>query len=277
MKILQVSEKTIRIEDIYISLTDTFECGQCFRWNKYKDGYVGVVGNRVLYVYQHSYNEMYMENTSLKDVKDFWIDYFDLNTDYNLIISKIPESDLYLRAAAESGKGIRILKQDPSETIISFIISANNNIKRIKKIIETLSSLYGTALEYDNNIYYSFPDNDILKKATLENLQILHAGYRDKYLIDAFEKLPENSIKNDFYNMKDLEKYLISIKGVGPKVRDCILLFGFSRYDAFPKDVWIKRVIKEKYGKDFSEKNFGKYAGVYQQYMFHYARNTENK
>lgn len=276
MKISQIDTDTFRISDIFISLKDTFECGQCFRWNEYKDGYIGVVANRVLYVYQNTYDEMYMQNTTREDIENFWIDYFDFNTDYDKIISEIPESDEYLRTAANCGRGIRILKQEPFETVISFIISANNNIKRIKKIIEKLSYIYGSEIKYGNDVFYSFPKGASLKKATLEELQELHAGYRDKYLIDAFKKLSDDvrEIYSDV-SSEDLRKYLMSIKGVGPKVCDCILLFGFSKYDAFPKDVWIKRVIKEHYGEDFDEKSFGKYAGIYQQYMFHYARNIE--
>lgn len=277
MKISQTDNNTVKISDIFISLKDTFECGQCFRWNEFEKGYIGVAGGRVVYVWQNSPNEMFLTNTNIDDVRDFWVNYFDLKTDYDVIISSIPENDIYLRQAADCGRGIKILRQDPAETIISFIISANNNIKRIKGIIEKLSSLYGDKILYQDTVYFAFPSLSVLNKLTIDDLRILHAGYRDKYLIDAFEKLSDDrviALKKDPIS-EDRKKFLLSIKGVGPKVCDCIRLFGFSEYDAFPKDVWIKRVIKEHYGDDFDEKQFGKYAGVYQQYMFHYARNLK--
>lgn len=275
MKISQLDNGSVRISETYISLKDTFECGQCFRWNEYKDGYIGVAKGRVLYVKQNDFNEIIMENTTLAEAENLWTEYFDLNTDYDGIISSIPPEDEYLSAAAECGRGIRILKQDPSETVISFIISANNNIKRIKKIVEKLSSMYGDKISYNNDTYYSFPSLSALAHATLEELQELHAGYRDKYLLDAFSKLPDFDFSEK--DSEKLRKNLLGIKGVGPKVCDCIRLFGFSEYDAFPKDVWIKRVLKEHYGEDFNEKSLGKYAGVYQQYMFHYARNAQKE
>ncbi len=272
MEILQVGDRTVKITGTDISLKDTFECGQCFRWNEYKDGYVGVAKGKVLYAYQNS-DGLFLENTDKEEVEKVWLDYFDLNTDYGEIIGKIPENDTYLRTAAECGKGIRILKQDPNETVISFIISANNNIKRIKGIIERFSEKYGEEIIWDGGIYHSFPSVEKLCGVKVEDVAFLHAGYRDKYLEDAFGKLN----KIDFAKVaeEDLRKTLLSVKGVGPKVCDCILLFGFSKYDAFPKDIWIKRVLKEHYGENFDPASFGKYAGVYQQYMFHYARNIE--
>lgn len=270
MEIFQRGKDSVVIKGVDISLEDTFECGQCFRWNKFERGYVGVAFGKVLYVYSEG-DSLIFENTNEKEVRELWLDYFDLNTDYGKIAELIPEKDEYLRKAAECGRGIRILKQQPEETVISFIISANNNIKRIKGIIERFCERYGNEIEWKGLTFYSFPEIKTLSSVTAEDIAFLHAGYRDKYLADAFSKLQTLDFSATPEN--ELPTLLRSIKGVGPKVCDCILLFGFSKYDAFPKDTWIKKVLKEHYGDGFDPTSFGKYAGVYQQYMFHYARN----
>ena len=160
---------------------------------------------------------------------------------------------------------------------MSFIISANNNITRIKKIIEKLCELKGSAINYNGKTYYSFPSPRQLADITQEDLEALHAGYRARYLSELFKYANNGFSSTSLKDLDDiaLRKELLSILGVGNKVCDCIMLFGYTRYSAFPKDVWIKRVIAENLGEGFSESDLGEYAGVIQQYLFHYARNIE--
>ena len=277
IELINSNKSQILISGTNINLRDTFNCGQCFRWNEDENGFVGISDGKIIRAIQDQ-NGFILENTNLEDVNSYWVNYFDLKTNYKSIAKSLPDDD-YLQNAAAFGKGIHILKQNPLEIVISFIISANNNISRIKKIIEKFCSMYGKEIEFEGKTYYTFPEKEDLKNVSLFDLQLLHAGYRDSYIMDAVEKI-NNGLdfkKLNKLNSEDLRKSLLEIKGVGPKVCDCIMLFGFSRYECFPKDVWIKRVITDIYGENFDEKAFGKYAGVVQQYLFHYARNNREE
>ncbi len=258
-------------------LVHTFECGQCFRWNKNEDNsYTGVVGNSVIHIRQNN------------DVFEFDCDdeglintYFDFNKDYGDIKKQLSLVDEVLLKAIPAGYGIRLLRQDPWETLISFIISANNNIPRIKKIIESLCFNFGDKISFDNNEYYNFPDAETISKLTVEDLDVIKSGFRAKYIIDAANKVSDRTVElNKVYEMNtnDAREYLKQIKGVGDKVADCILLFAYQKYDVFPKDVWIKKVLNELYGVDeknfdsFVSEHFGDLAGFAQQYLFYYMR-----
>lgn len=277
MEISQIENNVFLISDTELILKDSFECGQCFRWKEDEKGYIGVAKNKLIRVIQ-SENGIILENTNIHDINTIWLDYFDLNTSYSDIIKNLPD-DSFLQSAAAFGRGIHILRQDPFEALISFIISANNNITRIKGIVERLCVKYGKPIIFEGKTYYSFPSPSELSGVTLSDLSFLNAGYRDKYLLDAFQKLNGEIDIEELLtvNSAELKKVLLTIKGVGPKVCDCVMLFGFARYECFPKDVWIKRVINSIYGDDFDEKSFGEYAGVIQQYLFHYARNGQKK
>lgn len=256
-------------------LNDTFECGQCFRWNKNPDGsYTGVAHKKVL-------NIKKKENVFvLSDDSKLWEDYFDLSTDYNEIMSALNTDDI-MKNAIESSFGIRILKQDFFETVISFIISQNNNIPRIKSIIENLCKTFGENLDEG---YFAFPDASVLASLDKKDLAFLKAGYRDSYIIDAAQKIKAGLLDSDvIYNapIDEARTEISKIKGVGPKVADCILLFGASRTEVFPTDVWMKKVLTSLYGFEtlapneintFAKEKFGKYAGYAQQYLFNYAR-----
>ncbi len=275
MKITDKGSKKILIDDCNISLKDTFDCGQCFRWDFDGEGWVGVVGKRAVRCVQQE-NGFIIENTTVEDVENFWKYYFDLEKDYGKVVDDFKD-DAYLNAAAEFGKGIRILHQEPLETIISFIISSNNNIKRIKGIIDRFCRAYGKSLgsPFGEEIY-AFPDYEDLEKITFDGLTPLRAGFRQKYIMDAVEKIRSGIIEPESLcerSTVDAGKSLMSIKGVGNKVSDCILLFAYGRHEVFPKDVWIKRVISDVYGDDCYVSNFGANAGIIQQYLFHYARN----
>jgi N-glycosylase/DNA lyase len=258
-----------------------FECGQCFRWNKELDGsYTGVAKNKILNIEKKG-EKIFFNNTSKKDFLEIWVDYFDLNRDYSIIKNHI--RDEKLDDIIEFGKGIRILDQDEWETLVSFIISANNRILMIKRVIENLSQKYGDYIgTYKRNKYYSFPTPETLNLTTENEIRKMKTGFRAKYIKDAAE-----IVSNDedwLYSLKGLTydtalKEIKKIKGVGDKVGNCILLFSMNKYEAFPVDIWMKRIMGEIYGikgkpediRKKSEKIYGKYSGFAQQYLFYYA------
>lgn len=266
---------------------DVFECGQCFRWNENEDGsYTGVFGKNVLNVKTNG-SKLIFEGTcdNIDEIKK----YFDLDRDYEKIKEKLSRIDNNLKESTQYGQGIRILNQDLWETIISFIISANNNIPRIKGIIERISKKYGDQIEYNGSIYYSFPTPEQLSKATIEDLRSLGLGFRDVRIYETTRLVLENKINlKNLYNMdtNEVREELLKLSGVGPKVADCILLFSdLKRFDVFPIDVWVRRVMNELYIHNQDEnkvskkeiqrianEKFGDLQGLAQQYLFYYRR-----
>lgn len=269
--------------------THIFECGQCFRWNLQESGnYIGVVKNSVIEVIEKE-DEVIFRGVSESNLKDIVIEYFNLEMNYREIKNKLSRVDNYLKGSIEFGNGIRILDQDIFETIISFIISANNNIPRIKKIIENLSKNYGKRIEYNGKIYYTFPTVEDLSKATVADLRNLGLGFRDKRVYTTTRMILKKEIDIEkLKKLKDTEKLreeILKLDGVGPKVADCILLFAFNRYDVFPIDVWVRRVMNDLYIKNpqeskvskveikkLAEEKYGKLAGLAQQYLFYCKR-----
>ena len=258
------------------SLSDIFDCGQCFRFNKEADGsYCGVAGGKYIKLSQTG-DTLTVFNSSLKDFNNLWYDYFDLQFDYNACIDSF-SFDETLKKASEYAKGIRILHQNHWETLCSFIISQNNNIPRIKKIIESLCETYGDKVFTDptGKNYFSFPSPEKILEAGEQKIFDLKTGFRAKYIIDAAKKVCDGTV--DLKKIEDIDtetalETLCSIKGVGPKVASCVLLFSFRKYDCFPIDVWVKKILA-KYYPDFSGKEyFGEYAGIAQQYLFYYER-----
>lgn len=259
-----------------------FECGQCFRFAVKPDGsYTIVAKGKVINVSKEN-EKIILKNTTDNDVADVWYDYFDLGTDYSAI-KKSLSSDKHLKESIKYGNGIRILNQDLWECIISFIISANNNIPRIQGIIERLCERFGDKIKAFDSTYYSFPDADRLLTVKKEDLSFLRAGYRDSYLIDAISKVSSGeinlgNIKN--LNTKEAKSELLKIKGIGNKVADCILLFGNGRCETFPVDVWVKRSVGALYADEikdlsiheFAKNKFSDLAGYAQQYLFYYMR-----
>ncbi|MBP0979534.1 MAG: DNA-3-methyladenine glycosylase 2 family protein [Oscillospiraceae bacterium] len=265
-------------QDIIISdynnfdIIKTFESGQCFRWNQQDDGsYIGVVGNSVITVYQEN-NKIIFKNLLVTEYKNKIIRYFDLDTDYEIINNSL--LDLYfINEATKYSSGIRILKQDPWEVLISFIISQNNNISRIKKIIERFCEKFGKKI-IDN--YFEFPKIDDIKNISIGDLDDLKCGFRDKYILDAILKIKNKEIiLENLYelNIDEARRELMKIKGVGPKVADCVLLYGFSKTDSFPTDTWIKKTIN-KFFQDGLPKIKKEYLGIVQQYIYYYVRNN---
>ena len=272
-------------------LADIFDCGQCFRWNIEDDGsYTGVFKKIVLNVKKIDdevfFNGVNYGNTnSIEEINH----YFDLNRNYDELKSKLEKIDDYMKNSIEFGKGIRILNQDLWETIISFIISANNNIPRIKGIIDRLSEIYGEKLEYDGRKYYSFPEPIALKDVSVAEYRSLGLGFRDIRLYETTQKILNNEFDlNGQWNLDTgaVYKNLLELSGVGPKVADCILLFSaLKRFDVFPIDVWIRRVMNDLYIHNddetkvskvqiqkLADEKFGDLKGLAQQYLFYWRR-----
>lgn len=262
-----------------------FTCGQAFRWYEESDGsFTTVHLGRVLNVLNEK-DRVIFKGTNLKEFDEIWIDYFDLNTDYKEI-RKVLSNNEILPKAMEYGEGIRILNQNHFEMLISFIISANNMIPRIKKSIEVISMRYGKFIcEDENRKYYSFPTVEELSRATVEDLrEFAKVGFRDKRIFDTVNMILNEKIDLDnFENLETdiLREELLKFSGVGNKVADCIMLFSYKRGEVFPVDVWIKRVMEELFIKKETpvkkiskeaDRIFGKYAGYAQQYLFYYGR-----
>ena len=266
-----------------------FECGQCFRWNKEDDGsFTGIFENNVINVKKED-NKIIFEGICDGNIEDICKDYFDLENNYEEIKAKLSNIDEYLKTSIEYGNGIRILNQDLWETIISFIISANNNIPRIKGIINRISKKYGNKITYRGKDYYTFPDMYALGNASVQDLRDLGLGFRDKRIYETTRMFLDNEITLDeLKNEKDTEKLkekLLTLSGVGGKVADCIMLFSLKKYDVFPIDVWVRRVMNELYIKENDENKVSKtlilslakqkyadLAGLAQQYLFYWKR-----
>ena len=259
----------IKVSDF--SLSQTLECGQCFRFSRDYDGcYSGVALSRFMKLRQQ--DERFIIHTDEKtEFPDDYINYFGLDMDYAAIISEFSE-DPVMRKITGYTPGIRILRQPLFETLISFIISQNNNIKRISGIVERLCCFFGE--ELSANIY-DFPKPEILASLDPGQLSEIRCGFRDKYIIDAAKKWTSGDIDQETVKYAPLDEAraeLMKINGVGPKVADCTLLFGAARFDVFPQDVWIKRAMLELFPDGLPECSKA-YAGIAQQYIFHYARN----
>lgn len=253
-------------------LEQTFNCGQAFRWECDENGvWRGIARGKYLELTQKNGDILFF-NTSLQDFENIWINYFDLNRNYKKIIEDISDNEI-LKNASSYGSGIRILRQEPWETLCSFIISQNNNIPRIKGIIKRLCENFGDKTEGG----YTFPSAERISKLTIDDLNILKSGFRAKYILDAAQKVYKKEIELDALKDADIDsarEKLMLIKGVGPKVADCTLLFGLGFLNAFPKDVWIKRAITVLFDGEFPESAYD-YAGIVQQYIFYYARETK--
>lgn len=267
-----------------------FECGQCFRWNKEEDGsYTGVFNQNVINVKKQN-EDIIFTGICAGDIKKECINYFDLNTNYEEIKKKLSKIDRYLETSIKNGEGIRILNQDLWETLISFIISANNNIPRIKGIIERLSKKYGNKIIWRSKEYYTFPTPKELSRASVQDLRNLGLGFRDERVFETTKIINQNeNILQDLQNEKDLNvlrEKLLSFPGVGPKVADCIMLFStLKKLEVFPIDVWVRRVMNELYIKkedetkvnkkeieNLAKEKYGNLAGIAQQYLFYWRR-----
>lgn len=269
---------------------DIFDCGQCFRWNQQEDGsYMGVVGENVLNVKKEN-KKIIIQGIGKDNLQKVVEEYFDLTRDYAKIKEELAQIDGNMKNSIQYGQGIRILNQDLWETIISYIISANNNIPRIKGIIERLAKKYGNKIIWKEKEYYTFPTPENLKKVTIQEYRDLGLGFRDKRVYETTQMVLKKQV--DLEKMKqntntfEVKEQLLTLSGVGTKVADCILLFSsLKRLEVFPIDVWIRRVMNDLYIKQADEtkvskkqieqmatEKFGDVAGLAQQYLYYWRR-----
>ena len=272
-------------------LKDIFECGQCFRWNKEENGsYTGIWKENIVNIKKEGQDYVFTGICKNQNLEEEIYHYFDLDRNYEQIKKELSKKDKYMKTSIAYGKGIRILNQDLWETIISFIISANNNIPRIKGIVERLSKTYGNKIEWNGKEYYTFPTPMQLKDVTVEEYRQLGLGFRDIRLYETTKMILEGKVdlqelKNNPNTIAVREK-LLTLSGVGPKVADCILLFSdLKRLEVFPIDVWVRRVMNDLYIQNENESKvskkqiekiarnkFGNLAGLAQQYLFYWRR-----
>jgi N-glycosylase/DNA lyase len=271
-------------------LKQTFECGQCFRWKKEENGsYTGVLNVGVVNVQKCNEDIIFLGFIDDDvDFEAFCECYFDLKEDYEYIQKQLlKNNDLVMKKAIAYGNGIRILNQDPWETMISFIISAANNIPRITKTINNISEMFGRRVETDligeKRTYYIFPTPSELSRASMADLRECNLGFRDKFVYNATESINSSKVSLDTIRELDYEvarKELMRLPGIGGKVADCILLFSMQKKEAFPVDTWIKKIMNEEYIEsksakkieEFAKSRFGKFSGIAQQYLFYYKR-----
>ena len=258
-------EQEFKLEKVKdFELTHIFECGQCFRWNKLKENrYIGVTSFGVLEVEKNEDKSVTFRGICDGDLKQACMKYFDLNTDYGEYKKTLSKIDSHTKESIEFGHGIRILNQDLWEMIISFIISANNNIPRIKGIIERMSKAYGTKVLWKGEEYYLFPSPEELKNVRVSDFRALGLGFRDIRIYETTQYILNNpKFLEELQKEESTEKVrqmLLTLSGVGPKVADCIMLFSdLKRLDVFPIDVWVRRVINDLYIKNSDENKVSK-------------------
>lgn len=263
----------------YFSAAQTFDCGQCFRFDAAEGGIKGVAYGRLIRIEQEG-EDVRLIGVSERDYREIFERYLGLDEDYAAIRADIgARMGAYgdtIHKAMACASGIRILRQEPWEAVASFIISQNNNIPRIKKIIENMSAGLGEPFTgFDGEVYHAFPTAEAVLAAGEAGLAPFKMGFRARYLIDAAQKYLSGEVDFAEIEKADAEqaqKALMSICGVGPKVASCALLFGFHKLEFFPIDVWIKRVLAKYYPDGIDIASLGAYAGVAQQYLFYYER-----
>jgi len=261
----------IKLEDIKdFDLKATFLSGQCFRWREINlNKFIGIVKNNIVTITMEG-TDLYIDGITDKEFKDFYKHYFDFDRDYDIIKSEL-SLDNVMREAITFSPNIKVLNQDFWETLCSYVISQNNNIPRIMSIIDKLCREFGTKL---GNEHYSFPSARVLSKLTLQEIDVIKSGFRGKYILDAANKVNDGIIDISAIQPMSLDEsrtYLMQIKGVGPKVAECTLLYGAGKLDAFPIDVWMKRAISHLYPNGIPE-IVTKNAGIAQLYIFNYSR-----
>ena len=280
-------EITIKVN--FFNLKYTLECGQCFRWKEVEEEentYIGVIKDRVIKIKQEG-DKLFVRSNNMQNLEQVVTEYFDLNKDYQKIEQEISSIDNHVKEAVKRSSGLRLLNQDFFETLISYIISANNNIPRISKSVNEISKRYGKKIIFENEEYYLFPTAQELENVSIDEYRKCGVGFRDSYIYSTVKDILEG--KFDIYSINDkktatLRKELLNLKGVGPKVADCILLFACGRGEVFPIDVWVERVMSVLYFKETNSKmkkrdileyaynNFKDYAGIVQQHLFYNMR-----
>lgn len=269
---------TIDYDARYFNPRDVLECGQIFRFEQYRDGYRVFSKDKACYVHTDG------KKTVIEcDDGDYFYNFFDLGRDYAAIIEKIEQFNVpVLTRSCNAASGLRLLNQNPEETIFSFIISQNNNIPRIKGIIERICKGLGEKREFMGEEYYTFPTAAALSQKDADYYKSLGAGYRDRFIVETARRIAAEGIENlKALDAKELKRELLSYTGIGPKVADCVCLFGFSKVASFPVDTWIEKIYREDFGGTLKGRNainayftslFGEYSGYVQQYLFYAKR-----
>lgn len=274
----------VKIKNIKnFNLNDTVTCGQIFRYQKEEDdSYTIILKDRVINV-KYDGNNLYVDSNNEENLKEVILKYFDLDRDYSKINKILVEKDNSIKEIVESCTGLKMINSYPFETIISYIISANNSVSSIKKSVDMISQNYGDKISFRGKDYYLFPTPEKLKGITASEYRKCSVGFRDKYIEEIVKVINNdpNYLEN-FNHIDSLSSFeiLLKEKGIGPKVASCILLFAYQKFDVFPVDTWVKKVMKEKYNvegekniREQAKKIYGEYSGIAIQYMFHYGRN----
>ena len=262
--------KILKVKDFNLDIT--LSCGQVFRWYKHHDGFwYGFISNKIVKLGQIGDLLYYQGAAGKSDI----FKYFNLNEDYKKILRSIAK-DALIKKAIRKYLGLRIIKQDPFECLMTYIFSSQNNIPRINKMANELSRRSGKKIKFESREYFAFPRLIDLKGCCRQDIRACKLGFRDKFLEDAINKLWNKEVSlNKIAKLpyKKAKEEILKIKGVGNKVADCVLLFGFNKYEAFPVDRWILRAMEKHYkGKDGSY--FGKYAGYAQEFLYLYIRDA---
>lgn len=290
----------VKIDNVKLfDVSKVFDCGQCFRFDpvtssNHEFEFAGCAHGRYISVAQDK-DTLYIYNATARDYAEIWENYLGLDRDYEEInrdIVSLSQNQALADAVCRSS-GIRILKQEPWEAVCSFIISQNNNIPRIKKLVAALSASCGEKIDVSlmeghiadahkeqKGHFYSFPSPELVNSLGISGLAELKMGFRAKYIFDATEKWLGGNIDLEYLDSAGTDEcitHLCAVKGIGVKVACCALLFGFAKLDAFPVDVWIKKVIAKYFDEDFEPSSLGNYAGIAQQYLFYYERYLQSK
>ena len=265
-------------------LDSTITCGQIFRYIKNNNEYIIIIKDRVISL-RIKDDYIIVESNKEENLEQVINDYFDLNRDYNLIEKNILKYDKKLKDAITFSRGLKMIHQDPFETLIAYIISQNNRVPSIANSLNLLSINYGKKIIFKGKEYYLFPELEDLKKLNIEDFRNCKVGFRDKYLYEIIKNLDNKTLElKKIYGMSSEEalNYLISFKGIGNKVASCILLFAYQKFDVYPIDTWVKKFMKDDYNiegdkniKEFTSKTYKKYSGLAIQYMFNYKRNKK--
>ena len=265
-------------------LKSTITCGQIFRYEELDEGYIVILDDRVIKLKEDK-NYIYIESNNENNLKEVIKDYFDLERNYEKIISDISKLDNKIKPALLYSKGLKMIHQSPFITIIEYIISQNNRVPSIKKALDLISEKYGEKIVFNNKDYYLFPSVEKLSELNILDFRECKVGFRDKYLYAIIKSIKEGKLNIDnIYNMtsEDALKYLMNFKGIGNKVASCILLFAYQKFDVYPIDTWVKKFMKDEYKiegeekiREFTKKTYKEYSGIAIQYMFNYKRNNK--
>lgn len=272
----------IKLKVNNLNLRDTITCGQIFRFVEENDSFIVILNDRVARL-KSDKNVLYVTSNNEENLEQIIINYLDLNRDYNKLNEEILKNNPELEEVIKNCVGLKMIKQEKFETLISYIISQNNRVSMISKVVDNISKKYGEKVTFEGKEYYLFPNSIDMKDCTREELRQLKTGFRDEYIYEIVNKINNGLFDLNLIDNMDTDeslKYLMNNKGIGEKVASCILLFAYSRFDVFPIDTWVKKYMLENYNINdqkqihkFAKENYGKYCGLIIQYMFHSKRN----